>query len=164
MNILVKKLCLPVLLLIFTMPVLAAGGEVEPIKWMKLVYKVINSIIFFGGLGWLLRKSVGEFFSNRERNIRDSLELAEKSVKDAKEKLDEIERNMANLDSQLFGFRLVQQLFELRQRFAARFVQMDVLPGPDAAQGGRNANALFGFHRHGLKTGNGQQLVCGHHS
>ncbi|MDJ0836780.1 MAG: ATP synthase F0 subunit B [Acidobacteriota bacterium] len=101
MNILVKKLCLPALLLFFTMPVLAAGGEVEPIKWMKLVYKVINVIIFFGGLGWLLRKSVSEFFSNRERNIRDSLELAEKSVKDAKEKLDEIERNMANLDNQL---------------------------------------------------------------
>ena len=55
-----------------------------------------------------------------------------------------------------------KQLLERRQRFAAWFVQMDVLSGPDAAQGGRNANALFGFHRHGLKTGNGQQLVCGH--
>ena len=71
--------------------------------------------------------------------------------------------HVPNLDSQVSGFRLVQQLFELRQRFAARFVQMDVLSGPDASQGGRDTNAFFGFDGHGLKTGNGQQFVRGHH-
>jgi len=71
--------------------------------------------------------------------------------------------HVPDLDRQVRGFRLVQQLFELGQRFAARFVQMDVLSGPDAAQRGRNANPFLGFNRHGLQTGNGQQFFRRHH-
>ena len=61
--------------------------------------------------------------------------------------------HVPDLDRQIPGFRLVQQLFELGQRFAARFVQMDVLSGSDTAQRGRNANPLLGFNRHGLQAG-----------
>lgn len=72
--------------------------------------------------------------------------------------------HVAHLDRQAPGFRLVQQLPELRQRLATRLVQMNVLPRPDAVQRGRDGRVLLRLHRHGLKTGHRQQLARGHPS
>ena len=101
MKILANKLCLLTVMLLIAAPALASGGEGHGVDWKLMGFKFFNFIIFFGGLAYLLRKGVGEFFTNRKSTIRDSLELAESSVKEAKEKLDIIEKKMANLDGEL---------------------------------------------------------------
>jgi len=98
MNRLTIKLSLTLLLLFISAPLFAAGDGFS-VK-MEL-FKVVNCLIFFGGLAYLLRKPVAEFFTGREADIRESLEMAERSAAEAKERLEEIEAKMANLDAEI---------------------------------------------------------------
>ncbi len=76
-----------------------AGGNPQLFLW-----KVVNALIFFGGLAFILRKPVSEFFTNRQRDIRDSLSRAEQSRKDAAQKLREIDELTSNLDKEVKDF------------------------------------------------------------
>lgn len=86
----------------FGLPALAAGGgEHGGGGHVPLIPQTVNVILFFGLLWLLIKDPVKEFFANRRKHIRESLELAEKSREDAKMRLDEIEQKMARLDEEL---------------------------------------------------------------
>ena len=70
--------------------------------------------------------------------------------------------HVTDLDRQLRRLRLIQQLLELRQRLAARLIQMNVLARADAVQRDRHIQPLFGLDRHSLETGNRQQFLLAH--
>ena len=97
---LANKLCLLTPLFLAASPLMASGDGPD---WADFAYHVINFVIFFGGLFYVLKKPMVEFFSNRVKGISESLELAKNSRKDAKKRLDEIEGKMANLDAELAG-------------------------------------------------------------
>jgi len=87
-----------VLAIFVCMPALASGGEAHAgYDWHHFWAWLTNAIIFFGGLAYILRKPVGEFFSNRRTEIQDSLSRAEQSRKEAAMKLQEIEVLSKNL-------------------------------------------------------------------
>ena len=83
------------------LPIWAAGDGHHGFDWGNFAAHVINAAIFFGTLYWLLRKPVSAFFSQRLKTIREDLDLAEKSRKEAKKRLDEIESKMASLQQEL---------------------------------------------------------------
>lgn len=89
-------------LLVSGAPLMAAGGDV-------LVPKIINTVIFFGGLGYLLRNVIADFFGNRVKTIRNDLEKAEKSREEANRRLAELDEKMKNLDSEVEDIRAQAQ-------------------------------------------------------
>ncbi len=80
---------------VVSLPTLAAEGGVD------LTSQVINCLIFFGGLAFILRNVIRDFFGNRVKGIRDDHAMAEKSREEAKRRLDEIDEKMANLDREV---------------------------------------------------------------
>lgn len=96
-----KKLCFTAALLLFSAPLMAAGGDGKGFNWMMEVYRLINFLVFFGGLAYILRKPVGDFFAGRVKDIRESLKLSESSVTDANSQLEEIEAKMKRLEEEL---------------------------------------------------------------
>ena len=95
-----KKVAIFLALALFAFPAFAAGGE-EGVNVVKLIAKIINFLIFFGGLGYLLKDTIADFFTNRRQGIADDLAMAEKSREEAKRRLDDLEEKMANLDREL---------------------------------------------------------------
>ena len=91
-----KKLSVLAALLLVGSPLYAAEGGT-----LDFVARIINFLVFFGGLFYLVKKPIGDFFINRLTDIKESLALAEKSREEAKKRLDEIEAKSANLDKEL---------------------------------------------------------------
>jgi len=95
-----KKIMKLVPVLVLAAPVLASGEE-HGFNPVMFAAQWFNTLLFFGGLAYLLKKPLGEFFANRVAAIRASLELAEKSRAEAKLKLDEIEAKTTELPREL---------------------------------------------------------------
>lgn len=91
-----------VFLLTLATPLLAAGGgDGHGFDVMYFIAKVVNFLIFFGLLFYVLKKPVAKFFSERLATIQKDLKLAEKSREEAKRQLDEIQEKMAELDKEI---------------------------------------------------------------
>lgn len=63
--------------------------------------KAINLVVFLLVLGYLLRKPTREFFSNRLREVRGTLERAARDREEAVKRMAEIDRRLAGLDTDL---------------------------------------------------------------
>jgi F-type H+-transporting ATPase subunit b len=96
-------------LLLTALPLMAGGsgeeGHHSGFDTHFIYAQILNFVLFFGLLGYILKKPVQEFFSGRVATIRESLAVAEKSREEAKRQLDEIEAKSANLDSELADIR-----------------------------------------------------------
>ena len=96
-----KKLCFIGLFTSASSSLLASpegGHGFDPVMFAA---QVLNFLVFFGGLFYVLRVPIANFFRDREKRIRDDLALAEKSREEATQRLNEIERKMASLDQEL---------------------------------------------------------------
>lgn len=84
-------------------PLLAAGGADghHGVNWTEFTAKVFNFVVFFGGLGYILKDPLRNFFTDRLHTIRESLAKAENSYTDATRQLEEIDAKMARLDEEL---------------------------------------------------------------
>ena len=87
-------------LFVVGLPALAAGDG-HGFDMTLFIAKIVNTLIFFGGLAYILKAPVSEFFRNRHKDIKDSLERAEVSVTEANSQINRIESQMANLDAEL---------------------------------------------------------------
>lgn len=106
-----------VILLTLATPLFAAGGgEEHGFDMVQFVAKIVNFLLFFGLLYYLLRKPVANYFSNRVQVIQNNLKLAEKSREEAKRQLDEIQNKMAELDREISEIETVAQKEAERER------------------------------------------------
>jgi F-type H+-transporting ATPase subunit b len=80
-------------------------GEAEPEPPHRMLYKVINFLILVLALGYLLRKPLAEFFSQRSQSIRKSLEEGRKALAASQERLSAIEARLGNLEAEIRGFK-----------------------------------------------------------
>ena len=91
----------------FALPLtsLAAGGgdgsEHHGYNYVHMMFQTFNVIVFFGTLAYILKSPIGGYFSNRVQAIREALAKAENSRETAKQRLDEIESKMSNLDREV---------------------------------------------------------------
>lgn len=91
---------LPVILVLLALaePCLANEGH-EP-RWGDFTWRVINLILFCAILWYFTRNIIKGFFRNRKQTIVDTLDDLEKRREEAKAKLAEIEKRIANLESE----------------------------------------------------------------
>ena len=82
----------------------AAGGVPT-----ELIFKWLNFITVFGGLGYLLRKPMREFFTGQREAIQSSIEEARRAREESRARLRGVEERLARL-----AVSLAEQ--EIRQR------------------------------------------------
>jgi F-type H+-transporting ATPase subunit b len=79
----------------------SSGGDHGPKGWVATdTYRVMNFAVLVGGLFFLLRKPVAQFFSSRIKGIEDQLSELEQKKKDAEQKLQEYTEKLAQLDKE----------------------------------------------------------------
>lgn len=81
-----KRLALLLLLLVVPVALFASAEGGGKSAMARFIGQVVNFVVLFGGLGFLMRKPVAAMFVKREQGIRDELEQAARGVKDAEEK------------------------------------------------------------------------------
>lgn len=74
------------------------GWGVELLRWSNLV-------VLFGLLGYLLRKPMGRFFSERGREILESIARGRRAGEDAAARLRDIEARLAGLEAEIARLR-----------------------------------------------------------
>src|SRR5436190_869804 len=72
---------------------------------LQAVAKWANFAILFGGLVFLLRKPMGDFFANRGREITGGLQRAQDAQTSAQARMEEIEQRLSKLSSELASLR-----------------------------------------------------------
>lgn len=95
-----KTKVMSVVALLAVLPAVASG-DASHYDAKYLAPSIVNFLVFFGGLAFILRKTVAEFFSNRRSDIESSLSAAERSLKEANEALERIESKQAGLDKEI---------------------------------------------------------------
>lgn len=95
---LIKVLLALLLLLAAADPSLASEAH-EP-RWGDFAWRILNLILFCAILWYFTRNIIKNFFRNRKQTIQDTLADLEKRREDEKQKLAEIEKRIANLESE----------------------------------------------------------------
>lgn len=76
-----------------------ASEEHEP-RWADFGWRVLNLVLFCALLWYFVGNLCKKFFRNRKQTIQDTLDDLEKRKKDARDKLAEIEKRIANLEAE----------------------------------------------------------------
>jgi len=83
---------------------------------LQVVFKWANFVILFGSLAFLLKKPMGDFFRTRQNDIAGGLKRAEDAQSSAQARMDEIERRLAHLSSDIAALRAETQKESLADR------------------------------------------------
>lgn len=81
----------------------AAGEEGRPKH--AAILKWINFVILAGGLGYVLRKPLREFFTQRSASIRKSLEEGRKALEASQAQLQAVEEKLQHFEEEMADFR-----------------------------------------------------------
>ena len=123
----------------FTSPQVAWSQGSEPAAKEKdaeppheLLYKTINFIILVGGLAYVLRKPLADFFSSRSASIQKSLDEGRKALEASQAQLQVVEDKLRGLEAEIAAFKdsAMREMEADRQRWqqtiaeeAARIVE-----------------------------------------
>ena len=78
------------------------AGEESP---RALLYRVINFVLLVGGLGYVLRKPLTEFFSSRTASIQKSLDDGRKALEASQVQLRSVEEKLQHLGDEIAAFK-----------------------------------------------------------
>jgi F-type H+-transporting ATPase subunit b len=79
--------------------------ESHPSQTKDFLGKVVNFLVLFGGLAYLLRKPLGRFLQERTDSLKKTLQGAKKSREEAANRLDEVESRLEKLDEEIEQLR-----------------------------------------------------------
>lgn len=102
-------------------PAFASAGESGPeTVWglPPLFWKAFNFLLFFGVLGWLLRKPMGQLFSGRREAIAHQLAEATRQREESERLQHEMEARIAGLETEISTLRERLRLEGERERQA----------------------------------------------
>jgi F-type H+-transporting ATPase subunit b len=71
----------------------------------ELIYKTVNFLLLAGGLAYLLRKPLSEFFTVRSASIHKGLEEGRKALEASQAQLAAVEQKLRRLDEEIQAFR-----------------------------------------------------------
>jgi F-type H+-transporting ATPase subunit b len=71
----------------------------------ELLYKIINFAILVGGLGYVLRKPMAEFFGSRAVSIQKSLDEGRKALEVSQAQLRVVEEKLKGLEAEIASFK-----------------------------------------------------------
>ena len=89
-----------VLVVLAAGPALAAGGGYSEGQIKELLLKIMNFIVFFIILFWLLRKPVAKFFRDRREGIERNLQYLETQARNLEEQTEIMNKQIANIASE----------------------------------------------------------------
>jgi F-type H+-transporting ATPase subunit b len=69
------------------------------------IYRWINFAILVGGLGYVLRKPLAQFFAERSGSIKKSLEEGRKALTAAEKQLNAVEQKLQHFEEAMAAFR-----------------------------------------------------------
>lgn len=87
------------MVLCFAVCAQAAGEHHEP-RWGDFAWRIVNLILFCAILWYFTGGLIKRFFKNRKQAIEDTLKDLEKRREEAKAKLAEVEKRIANLEEE----------------------------------------------------------------
>ncbi len=71
----------------------------------ELIFKTINFIILAGGLGYLLRKPLSDFFKQRSGEIEKALEEGRAALAESQARLSAVEDKLKHLEEEIAAFK-----------------------------------------------------------
>jgi len=71
----------------------------------ELLYSAINFAILVGGLAYLLRKPLADFFSSRSASIRKALDEGRKALEASQTELKAVEEKLRGLEAEIAAFK-----------------------------------------------------------
>jgi F-type H+-transporting ATPase subunit b len=88
---------------------IAAGAqqaqEKSEAEGHELLFKIINFALLAGGLAYILRKPLADFFAARSNSIRKSLEEGRKALEASQAQLQAVEQKLAHLEEEIAAFK-----------------------------------------------------------
>ncbi len=84
---------------------LSEGSEDGKEENRELIFKVINFLLLAGGLTYLLRKPLSEFFTQRSASIRKSLDEGRKALEASQAQLSVVEEKLRRLGEEIETFK-----------------------------------------------------------
>jgi len=100
-----NKSILLILLIVPFLLFMSSAEESHPSQIKDFLGKVVNFLVLFGGLAYLLRKPLGSFLQERSDSLAKTLQGAKKSREEASKRLDEVESRMEKLDDEVEQLR-----------------------------------------------------------
>ena len=122
----------PIILVLFFVPFLlfmSFAEESHPSQTKDFLGKLINFLLLFGGLAYVLRKPLGKFLQERSDSLEQALREAKQSNEEAAEKLNQVKSRLGKLDEEIkkmqqeaeaVGQSLHQQVLEEAKQAADR--------------------------------------------
>lgn len=80
---------------------MAASGEHGEVNWFAVGSMIVNFFLFFGFLGYVLRRPVKGYLETRRENMAVQLREAQTRQAEAERKLAEYEGKLANLEGEV---------------------------------------------------------------
>ncbi len=71
----------------------------------ELIFKIVNFLILAGALGFVLRKPLAEFFTQRSAAIRKSLDEGRKALEVSETRLRAVEQKLTQLEQEIRAFK-----------------------------------------------------------
>ena len=96
-----NKSIILVLLLVPFLMFMSFAEESHPSQTKDFLGKLINFLLLFGGLAYVLRKPLGKFFQERSQSLEQALREAKESRQGALEDLNQVESRLAKLDEEI---------------------------------------------------------------
>jgi F-type H+-transporting ATPase subunit b len=96
-----KRTILLVLLAVPFLMFMSSAEESHPSQTMDFIGKVINFLLLFGGLAYILRKPLGNFLKSRSEELERALNVAKESHQEAAERLNQVESRLGKLDEEI---------------------------------------------------------------
>jgi F-type H+-transporting ATPase subunit b len=93
-----------IILVLFFVPFLlfmSFAEESHPSQTKDFLGKLINFLLLFGGLAYVLRKPLGKFLQERSDSLEQALREAKQSHEEAAEKLNQVKSRLGKLDEEI---------------------------------------------------------------
>ena len=92
--------CAVILFILTAGPAFAAGGHYSDTQVKDLLFRIMNFVVFFCILFYLLRKPVAKYFRERRENIARNLEYLETQARNLEEQTEIMNRQIAGIASE----------------------------------------------------------------
>jgi len=96
-----KKSALLILMVVPFLLFMSFAEESHPSQTKDFLGKLINFLLLFGGLAYVLRKPLGNFLQGRSDSLEQVLREAKESQEEAAERLNQVESRLRKLDEEI---------------------------------------------------------------